>query len=139
MSDETIGTDIERAGSGSQTAAVRQTDVREYLLLLPRLLKLLWRLSRDPRVPSRTKATLFILAGYLASPIDFIPDFIPGVGQLDDIAIVAFALDQMLNRVPEDIVREHWEGDEDILQVVKEILDISTAFVPGWLRKRFGA
>jgi uncharacterized membrane protein YkvA (DUF1232 family) len=115
------------------------TDMREYLLLLPRLLKLLWRLARDPRVPARTKATLFILGGYLASPIDVIPDFIPGVGQLDDIAIVAFVLDQMLNRIPEDIVRDHWEGDEDILQVIKEILDISTAFVPGWLRNRFGA
>jgi uncharacterized membrane protein YkvA (DUF1232 family) len=100
---------------------------------------LLYRLARDPRVPARSKATLFILGGYLASPIDLIPDFIPGIGQLDDIAIVAFVLDQMLNRIPEDIVREHWEGDEDILQVVKEILDISTAFVPGWLRNRFGA
>lgn len=115
------------------------TDLKEYLLLLPRLLKLLYRLTRDPRVPARSKATLFILGGYLASPIDVIPDFIPGIGQLDDIAIIAFVLDQMLNRVPEEIVREHWEGDEDILAVVKEILDIATAFVPGWLRNRFGA
>lgn len=115
------------------------TDLKEYLLLLPRLLKLLYRLTRDPRVPARSKATLFILGGYLASPIDVIPDFIPGIGQLDDIAIIAFVLDQMLNRVPEEIVREHWEGDEDILAVVKEILDIATGFVPGWLRNRFGA
>lgn len=115
------------------------TDLKEYLLLLPRLLKLLYRLARDPRVPARSKATLFILGGYLASPIEVIPDFIPGIGQLDDIAIIAFVLDQMLNRVPEEIVREHWEGDEDILAVVKEILDIATAFVPGWLRNRFGA
>lgn len=115
------------------------TELKEYVLLLPRLVKLLYRLTRDPRVPARSKATLFILGGYLASPIDIIPDFIPGIGQLDDIAIVAFVLDQMLNRIPEEIVREHWEGDEDILQVVKEILDISTAFVPGWLRNRFGA
>lgn len=124
---------------GPDRPAERPTDLKEYLLLLPRLLKLLYRLTRDPRVPARSKATLFILGGYLASPIDIIPDFIPGIGQLDDIAIVAFVLDQMLNRIPEDIVREHWEGDEDILQVVKEILDISTAFVPGWLRNRFGA
>ncbi|MFP5352506.1 MAG: YkvA family protein [Actinomycetota bacterium] len=114
-----------------------QTDVKEYLLLVPRLAKLLWRLARDPRVPARTKATLFLLGGYIASPIDLIPDALPGIGQLDDIAIIAFVLDQMLNRVPDDIVREHWEGDEDILEVVKEILDISTAFVPGWLRNRF--
>ena len=132
--------DIELStASGTARTNGKPTDLKEYLLLLPRLLKLLYRLARDPRVPARSKATLFILGGYLASPIDLIPDFIPGIGQLDDIAIIAFVLDQMLNRIPEDIVRDHWEGDEDILQVVKEILDISTAFIPGWLRNRFGA
>lgn len=135
MTDQTTPTtDLDRTSSGP---AGNQTDIKEYLMLVPRLGKLLWRLARDPRVPARTKATLFLLGGYIASPIDVIPDALPGIGQLDDIAIIAFALDQMLNRVPEDIVREHWDGDEDILQVVKEILDISTAFVPGWLRNRF--
>ena len=114
-----------------------QTQLKEYLLIAPRLVKLLWRLSRDPRVPARSKATLVILGAYLASPIDLIPDFLPGIGQLDDLVIVAFALDHMLNRVPEEVVRSHWEGDDDILQIVREILDISTAFVPGWLKKRF--
>jgi uncharacterized membrane protein YkvA (DUF1232 family) len=75
--------------------------------------------------------------GYLASPVDLIPDFLPGIGQADDIIIAAFALDQMLNRIPEHIVKEHWDGDEDVLEVVQEILDIATVFVPGWLKKRF--
>ncbi len=73
----------------------------------------------------------------MVSPIDAIPDFIPGIGQADDIIVIAFALDQMLNRVPEAVVREHWEGDEDVLEIVREILDISTGFMPGWLKKRF--
>jgi uncharacterized membrane protein YkvA (DUF1232 family) len=114
-----------------------QTQLREYLLLLPRLLQLLWRLVRDPRVPARIKATLLILGGYLALPIDVIPDFIPGIGQVDDLIMIAFVLDQMLNRVPDDVVREHWEGDDDVLEVIREILDITTAFVPGWLKNRF--
>ena len=114
-----------------------QTQIKEYLLLAPRIAKLLWRLARDPRVPARSKATLLILGVYLASPVDFIPDFIPGIGQLDDLFIAAFALDQMLNRVPQEVVLDHWDGDEDILKVVKEILDISTAFVPAWVKKRF--
>ena len=134
MTDQTTPTTDLAEASGSRGS---QTDIKQYLLLVPHLAKLLWRLARDPRVPARTKATLFLLGGYIASPLDLIPDMIPGIGQLDDIAIIAFALDQMLNRVPEEIVREHWEGDQDILEVVKEILDISTAFVPGWLRNRF--
>ena len=127
-----MATDIELRDREAQ-----QTKLKEYALLVPRLVKLLWRLARDPRVPARSKATLFILAGYLATPIDIIPDFVPVVGQVDDLVIVAFALDQMLNRVPAEIVREHWEGDGDILELVQEILDITTAFVPGWLKKRF--
>lgn len=114
-----------------------QTQLKEYLLVAPRLIKLLWRLTRDPRVPARSKAILLVLGAYLASPIDIIPDFVPGIGHVDDLIIAAFALDQMLNQVPEEVLREHWEGDDDVLKIVREILDISTAFVPGWLKKRF--
>lgn len=127
-------TAIERFAPGSSSD---QTQLKEYLLFAPRLVKLIWKLARDPRVPARNKATLLLLGAYLASPIDLIPDFVPGLGHVDDLVIVAFALDQMLNRVEPEIVREHWEGDEDVLQILKEILDISTAFVPGWLKKRF--
>ena len=115
-----------------------QTSLREYALLAPRLIKLVWRLARDPRVPARSKATLFLMGGYLVSPVDLIPDALPGIGQLDDLVLVAFALDQILNRIPEHIVKEHWDGDEDILEVVRSILDMSTSFVPGWLKNRFG-
>jgi uncharacterized membrane protein YkvA (DUF1232 family) len=124
------------AGLETATPERPQTDLKEYALLLPRLMKLLWRLTRDPRVPARSKAMLVILAGYLASPIDLIPDFIPGAGQVDDLVIAAIALDQMLNRVPEDVVRSHWDGDGDVLEIVREVLAISTSFVPGWLKKR---
>ncbi len=113
-----------------------QTQLREYALLLPRLLRLVWRLARDPRVPARSKAVLILLGGYLASPIDLIPDFIPGAGQIDDIVIVAVALDHMLNRIDTAIVKEHWDGDDDVLEVVRELLDLSTSFMPAWLKKR---
>jgi uncharacterized membrane protein YkvA (DUF1232 family) len=127
------------ARPGSPETKPDPTSLKEYVLLLPRLARLLWRLSRDPRVPARAKATLFILAGYLLSPVDVVPDFIPGIGQLDDLVVIAFALDQMLNRVPDDVVRDHWDGDEDVLEVVRQVLDISTAYVPGWLKKRFSS
>lgn len=128
-----MGSDIELPDKEAQ-----QTRLKEYALLVPRLLKLLWRLARDPRVPARSKASLFVLMGYIVSPVDLIPDFIPGVGQMDELVIAAFALDQMLNRVPAEVVREHWDGDKDILELVQEVLDITTAFVPASLKKRFG-
>lgn len=131
-----MATDIELRDENA-IEEVEQTKLKEYALLVPNLAKLLWRLTRDPRVPARSKATLVILMGYVVSPIDIIPDFVPGVGQLDELVIAAFVLDQMLNRVPANVVREHWDGDQDILEVVQEILDIATKFVPGWLKNRF--
>lgn len=116
-----------------------QTSLKEYAFLAPRLVKLVWRLMRDPRVPPRAKATLFMLGGYLASPVDILPDFIPGLGQLDDLVLAAFALDQILNRVPDEVVRDHWDGDEDVLEVVRTVLDISTAFIPGWVKRLFSS
>jgi uncharacterized membrane protein YkvA (DUF1232 family) len=119
----------------SEPKGAEQTSLREYALLAPRLVKLVFRLMRDPRVPARSKAVLYLLAGYLASPIDVIPDFIVGIGHVDDLIIAVFALDHILNRVPDEIVREHWDGDEDILDVVRNVLDISSSLVPGWLKR----
>jgi uncharacterized membrane protein YkvA (DUF1232 family) len=132
MADESDSLDV--PGDSPQ-----QTKLKEYALLAPRLVKLIWRLTRDPRVPARSKAMLILVSGYLVSPVDLIPDFIPGIGQLDDIVLAAFALDQILNRVPDHIVREHWDGDGDVLEIVRQILDISTAFVPTWFKKRLSS
>lgn len=124
----------ESAGRAADVAAARTT-LKEYALFTPRLAVLVTRLLRDPRVPARPKATLLVLGAYLASPLDLIPEFIPGLGQLDDLVIAALALDSILNRVPDEIVREHWDGDEDVLEVVRNILDIATTFVPGRLKR----
>jgi uncharacterized membrane protein YkvA (DUF1232 family) len=113
----------------------RQTSLKEYALLAPRLIKLLVRLMRDPRVQPRSKALLLVTVGYLVSPIDVIPDMVPGVGQLDDIIIVAFALDHLLNRIPEELVQEHWDGDEDILEVVRHVVEIGAGLVPTWIKR----
>ncbi|MDQ3659819.1 MAG: DUF1232 domain-containing protein [Actinomycetota bacterium] len=113
----------------------RQTTLKEYALIAPRLVKLMVRLMRDPRVPPRIKAVLVLVAGYLASPIDVIPDMVPGVGQLDDVVIVAFALDYMLNQVPVEILREHWDGDEDVLELIRNIAEIAGSLVPRWLKR----
>ena len=132
MSEQDPGTSVELR------RRIEQTSLKEYLFALPKLLKLIWKLTRDPRVPARNKATLFFVAGYIASPVDLIPGFLlPGLGQLDDLIVAALALDAILNRIPEEVVRDHWDGDDDVLEVVRNILDISTSFVPEKLRKRF--
>jgi uncharacterized membrane protein YkvA (DUF1232 family) len=76
------------------------------------------RLLRDPLVPRRRKLLFVALAGYLALPFDLVPDFIPVVGQLDDVIIVALVLRSFLRGGGESLVREYWPGPESTLALV---------------------
>ena len=70
-------------------------------------IRLTWRLLRDPRVPIWAKAIPVIGLIYVLSPLDFIPDVIIGLGQLDDLAIVIGGMRLFAAVVPQDIVEQH--------------------------------
>lgn len=64
-------------------------------------------LFSDPRVPLWSRFVAIALAAYLASPIDLIPDFIPVLGQLDDLVIVMLGAGLLLRSVPRYVIEEH--------------------------------
>lgn len=72
-------------------------------------LKLAWRLFRDPQTPFLAKALLPLLLLYLAMPLDIIPDFIPVLGQLDDILVIAGGLALVMWVTPEFVLEAHIE------------------------------
>jgi uncharacterized membrane protein YkvA (DUF1232 family) len=75
---------------------------------LVRNLRLAWHLLLDPRVPLLTKLIIPGLMGlYILSPIDIIPDWILGLGQLDDLAVLVLAVKLFIELSPADIVQEH--------------------------------
>ena len=74
----------------------RRGAARALGLFIPDCLVLLRRLLADDRVPTRRKLVLVALVGYLALPIDLVPDFIPIAGQLDDVIVAALALRYVL-------------------------------------------
>ena len=76
---------------------------------------------RDERVPRWRKLLLAALVGYLALPLDLIPDFIPVAGQLDDVLIVALMLRRFLRSGGDQLVREHWPGPEQSLRLVLRV------------------
>ncbi len=70
--------------------------------------RLAWRLLLDPRVATLAKIGIPVLAGlYVLSPVDLIPDVIPVVGQLDDLAVVALAIRLFIALAPPAVVAEH--------------------------------
>ena len=94
-----------------------------YLLFAPDLFHLLCGLVGDRAVPLRDKALLGAVIIYFFSPVDLLPEILLGpIGYLDDIALMAFALNVIINRTDPAIVRRHWAGEEDVLEVVRKIL-----------------
>ncbi|BDI29612.1 hypothetical protein CCAX7_16630 [Capsulimonas corticalis] len=101
--------------------AAGRAQIKEAARFLPNLIKLAARLLRDPRVPRSRKAGLALLAGYLASPIDLIPDFIPVLGVADDLILAALTLTWVVKAVPAEIVREHWDGETDLFGLLDKV------------------
>jgi uncharacterized membrane protein YkvA (DUF1232 family) len=95
----------------------------DYVMLAPDLFHLLCRLAIDPEVPLSSKLKVGAAIAYFISPLDFIPELFFGpVGYLDDIAVSAFVLDQLVNNVSPQLLTKHWAGDKDILMIVRSIL-----------------
>lgn len=99
-----------------------RSGIRDMLLFVPDLCVLLYRLARDPRVPPGSKALAVFGVGYALSPIDLLPEFIFGpLGFADDLIVVAAAASRIINAVHPDLVRSHWPGATDALEVVRSV------------------
>jgi uncharacterized membrane protein YkvA (DUF1232 family) len=98
--------------------------VRDALRLLPDLLRLLRRLAGDRSLPRGVRVRLVLLLGYLALPIDLVPDFVPILGYADDVVIVALVLRSVVRRAGNEALRRHWPGSPQGLGVVLQLAGV---------------
>jgi uncharacterized membrane protein YkvA (DUF1232 family) len=101
------------------------TKLRDVLRLVPDVIRLLRRLAADPTLPRGVRIRLFLLVGYLVSPIDLIPDFIPVVGYADDAVIVVWALRSVTRTAGPEAVDRHWTGTPEGLRALKRLAGLS--------------
>src|SRR5215216_8171701 len=83
---------------------------------LPACLTTVRRLRNDPRVPGRAKVAILLAGLWLLSPIDLLPEFLPVIGPLDDVLVVALALRYAARQVPPDVLLEAWPGEPRLLE-----------------------
>jgi uncharacterized membrane protein YkvA (DUF1232 family) len=88
------------------------------LRLLPDLLR---RLAADSDVPRGARVQLALLLGYLATPFDLVPDFVPVLGYADDAIVVNLVLRSVVRRAGAPLVRRHWPGTDDGLAVLARL------------------
>jgi uncharacterized membrane protein YkvA (DUF1232 family) len=95
--------------------------LREYIRLLPDVIRLLSRLARDRDLPLAARVRLWGLLAYLALPIDLVPDFIPVIGYADDAILVAATLRSVARSAGAPALERHWPGTAQGLVAVKRL------------------
>jgi uncharacterized membrane protein YkvA (DUF1232 family) len=113
-------------GIAALIAGGRREDARALAGFIPDCLVLIGRLARNRRIPRARRAVLFLVLGYLALPIDLVPDFLPGIGQLDDAVVLGLALRVVVRGGGIELVREAWPGPEASLSLVLRAAGLET-------------
>jgi uncharacterized membrane protein YkvA (DUF1232 family) len=109
----------------------------DYVLLAPDLFHLLVKLSLDPRINPVMKVKLLAVLAYFISPIDFLPEAILGpVGYIDDIALTAYVVNNILKDYDSSIINEHWAGEINGLQTIKKIVSMADDMLGSGLWKK---
>ena len=90
--------------------------LRDLASFIPDCVTTVRRLRKDPRVPRRAKIAIVLAGLWVASPIDLIPEFIPVIGPLDDIIVVALALRYAGRQVPREVLLAAWPGEPRLIQ-----------------------
>ena len=89
---------------------------KDLATVLPACVTTARRLRKDPRVPKRVKVAVAFAGLWVLSPIDLIPEFLPVIGPLDDIVVVALALRYAARRIPPQALIDAWPAERRILE-----------------------
>ena len=89
---------------------------KDLATVLPACVTTARRLRKDPRVPKRVKFVVAFAGLWVLSPIDLIPEFLPVIGPLDDIVVVALALRYAAKRIPPEALIDAWPAERRILE-----------------------
>jgi len=105
------------------------------LLVIPNLLLLCARLMVDPRVPAKERLLVAGAMVYAFLPLDFIPDMIPFVGQVDDLYLIGLTLLRLMSVTDPRVVREHWRGGGDVVELIGSATLVAGKLLPKKIRR----
>ena len=90
--------------------------LRDLASFVPDCVTTIRRLRADPRVPRRAKVAVALAGLWLLCPIDLLPEFLPVIGPLDDVVVVALALRYAARQVPREVLAAAWPGEARLLE-----------------------
>ena len=122
---------------GSPRTGAKRT-VMGYIAELPKFLNLLWGLVSDARVSMVDKLLVVGAIGYIVMPVDLIPDFIPFLGEVDDVFLLVLALRRLMQNAGRSVLLSHWTGDPTELRELnlRKVMMAAAFFLPRRIRRR---
>src|ERR1043165_5039598 len=123
--------------SGSPRTGAKRT-VMYYVKQFPAYLRLLGGLLTDRRVSVLDKLLVGGAIAYIVMPIDLIPDFIPFLGEVDDLYLLLFALQRLISNAGRSVLLAHWSGAaEDLADLnLRSAISAAAFFLPRRIRRR---
>ena len=109
--------------------------MKNLLLFVPNLLLLSARLMIDPRVPATERVLVAGAILYALIPFDIIPDMLPFIGQIDDSYLIAITLLRLMTVTDPRVVRQHWRGGGDVVELVGSMAMVARKFLPRKIRR----
>jgi uncharacterized membrane protein YkvA (DUF1232 family) len=109
--------------------------IRNLLTFIPNLVLLSLRLMVDSRVPAKERLLVAGAVVYAIVPLDFVPDMIPFVGQIDDLYLVSLTLLRLMTVTNPSVVREHWNGGGDVVEFVGAAAMLAGKLLPQRVRR----
>ena len=105
---------------------------------LPLYLRMFFGLFRDPRVSTVDKVLVGAAIAYLLTPVDFVPDWIPFLGQVDDVFLLVTALKRLMQNAGKRVVAEHWAGEMRELSEMRldQVIAAAAFFLPSRIKRR---
>ena len=122
-----ISTDLYNPRMSDLNFRSRMTNL---VLVIPNLLLLCARLMVDPRVPAKERLLVAGAIVYAFMPLDFIPDMLPFVGQVDDLYLIGLTLLRLMSVSDPRVVREHWRGGGDVVELIGASTLIAAKLLP---------
>lgn len=105
---------------------------------LPDYLRMLAGLMGDARVSKLDRGLVIAAAAYIVLPLDFIPDVIPFLGEVDDVFLLVMALQRLVDRAGRSVLLDHWPGPPEVLSNLSfgRVLAAAAFFLPGPIKRR---
>ena len=105
---------------------------------IPNFLKLLYGLLTDSRVNNVDKLVVAGAIAYILLPLDLVPDFIPFIGEVDDVFLLILALQRLISNAGRSVVASYWPGDPADLTALnlEKVLAACAFFLPRRMRRR---